>query len=184
MLQKSVAMDDPGYEGLVAEVSTLFSTNAPPFLYVNDPVSPRIACSVLESVLTSLSRSQDASPRVFHAQVNSVACFTPRIFYDSVLNQLAQWEVKWTEGCSTWRGDDDQKWNENLDAFIHGLKAVSAHRVSGKGKGKQTDTSDNSQLVIVVERAERLQDQIPDLVVPLTRLTELVRRSHSFGSLP
>ncbi|KAJ6618173.1 origin recognition complex subunit 5 C-terminus-domain-containing protein [Mycena sp. CBHHK59/15] len=179
-----MAAEYPGYDRLAAEVSALFSGRAPPFLYVNDPFSARTTGFVVNSVLSSLAQSPDVSSRVFHAHVNAVACFTPRILYDSVLNQLAQWDVRWDEGCSNWRGDDDQRWNENLDGFVHGLTAVNPyhHRndsiASKKGKARQIDehpAADNAQLVIVVERAERLQDQMPDLLVPLTRLAELTR---------
>ncbi|KAJ7472431.1 putative origin recognition complex, subunit 5-like protein [Mycena galericulata] len=176
--------ENPGYDRLAAEVSSIFSAGAPPFLYVNDPVSPRTTAFVVNSVLSSLAHSSDASCRVNHAQVNAVACLTPRILYDTVINQLAQWDVKWEDGCANWGGDDDQRWNDNLDGFIHGLKAVhslirgSSTSGSNKGKSKQTDDderADDGQIVIVVERAERLQEQMPDLVVPLARLAELTQ---------
>jgi origin recognition complex subunit 5 len=178
-----MASEHPGYEPLAAEISSLFSARAPPFLYVNDPVSPRTTAFVVNSVLSSIAHSSDASSRVYHAQVNAITCFNPRILYDTILNQLAEWEVKWADGCTNWTGDDDQRWNENLDGFLHGLMAVHSfilrrnQAASSKGKFKQTDadlTTDSGQIVIVVERAERLSDQMPDLVVPLTRLAELV----------
>ncbi|KAJ6598242.1 origin recognition complex subunit 5 C-terminus-domain-containing protein [Mycena vulgaris] len=179
-----MSSEHPGYEQLTAEIYALVSVRAPPFIYVNDPVSPRTAAFVVNSVIASLAQSDDAPCRVNHAQINAVASFTPRIFYDSVLNQLAQWDVKWADGCTNWSGDDDQKWNDNLDGFLHGLKAVHSFirrsRPAGfnKGKSKQTDVHlavDGGQLVIVVERAERLQDQMPDLLVPLARLAELTQ---------
>ncbi|KAJ6551208.1 origin recognition complex subunit 5 C-terminus-domain-containing protein [Mycena capillaripes] len=174
--------EQPGYEPLAAEIFSLFSAHAPPFIYINDPVSPRTTASVVNSVLSSFARSSDASSRVNHAQVNAVACFNPRILYDTILNQLAEWEVKWANGCTNWSGEDGQRWNENLDGFVHGLKAVysSIQRRntagSKKGKSKQTDADlATGQIVIVVERAERLSEQMPDLIVPLTRLTELTQ---------
>jgi origin recognition complex subunit 5 len=187
-LTHDMASQHAGYEQLVHEISSLFSGRAPSFLYVTDAVSPRTAALVVNSVLSSIARSSDASSRVYHAQVNAVACFNSRLLYDTVLNQLAQWEVKWAKGCTNWNGGDDgQRWNENLDGFLHGLKAVHATIQKGdinttgsnKGKGKQTDDFDFAteagQIVIVVERPERLAEQMPDLIVPLTRLAELVR---------
>ncbi|KAJ7097622.1 origin recognition complex subunit 5 C-terminus-domain-containing protein [Mycena epipterygia] len=178
-----MTLNHPGYEKLAEETSSLFSARAPSFVYVNDPVSPRTAAFVVNSVISSVAHSSDASFRVNHAQVNAVACFNPRLLYDSVLNQLAQWDVKWADGCVNWSGDDDQRWNENLDGFVHGLKAVHSflrrsQSTGSKGKAKQTDdelAADNGQLVIVVERAERLQEQMPDLLVPLARLAELTQ---------
>ena len=64
-----------------------------------------------------------------------------------------------------WGADDGVRWNDIFDGFMHGLRAV--HAYLGKRKEKEGDV----RLVIVVERAERL---IPELMVPLTRLTELV----------
>lgn len=187
-LTHDMASQHAGYEQLVHEISSLFSGRAPSFLYVTDAVSPRTAALIVNSVLSSIARSSDASSRVYHAQVNAVACFNSRLLYDTVLNQLAQWEVKWAKGCTNWNGGDDgQRWNENLDGFLHGLKAVHATIQKGdinttgsnKGKGKQTDDFDFAteagQIVIVVERPERLAEQMPDLIVPLTRLAELVR---------
>jgi len=58
------------------------------------------------------------------------------------------------------------RWNDTFDGFVHGLRAV--HVALGKGKEKEGD----ARLVIVGECAEKL---IPELMVPLTRLAELVR---------
>ncbi|KAJ7705585.1 putative origin recognition complex, subunit 5-like protein [Mycena rosella] len=170
----------PGYDGLVAEILSLVSARAPSFIYVNDPVSPRTAAFVVNSAISSLAQaSPDVPSRVNHAQVNAVACLTPRMLYDSVLNQLAEWDVKWADGCANWSGDDDQRWNDNLDGFLHGLTAVHSfirrkHPVIiNKGKSKETEDDLAGQFVIVVERAERLQEQMSDLLVPLARLAEL-----------
>ncbi|KAJ7220673.1 origin recognition complex subunit 5 C-terminus-domain-containing protein [Mycena pura] len=180
-----MASDHPGYERLVDELSVLFSARAPPFLYVHDPVSSRTTAAVINRVLSSLAHSSDASSRVTYAQINAVACLSPRILYDTVLNQLVQWQVKWEDGCANWGGDSDQRWNQNLDGFLHGLKAVHsfisqrhAPNSDAKGKSKEADADvavEEGQIVIVVEHAERLQDRMPDLVVPLTRLAELAR---------
>ncbi|KAJ7621327.1 putative origin recognition complex, subunit 5-like protein [Roridomyces roridus] len=169
-----MSSETAGYEQLAADISSIFSARAPPFVYVNDPVSPRTTASVVNSVLSTLANA--SSFRVNHAQVNAVACFTPRILYDTIINQLAGWTVKWEEGCTNW---GEERWNDSLDGFFHGLKAVKSHNRSssskkGKAKQMQEDLVDeeDAQIVIVVERAERLQE-MADLVVPLTRLAEL-----------
>ncbi|KAJ7654418.1 putative origin recognition complex, subunit 5-like protein [Mycena polygramma] len=178
-----MSSEHAGYEALVEEISALFSARAPPFIYINDPVSPRTTAFVVNSVLSSLARSSDASSRVNHAQVNAVACFNPRILYDTVLNQLAGWKVEWEKGCTNWSGEDGQRWNDNLDGFLHGLRAVHSSIRRGnaegskKGKSKQNGAdiaTDMGQIVIVVERAERLSE-MADLLVPLTRLGELAQ---------
>ena len=62
------------------------------------------------------------------------------------------------------------RWNDTFDGFVLGLRA--GHAYLGKGKEKEGDV----RLVVVLERAERL---IPELMVPLTRLAELVSSSLS-----
>ncbi|KAH9950766.1 origin recognition complex subunit 5 C-terminus-domain-containing protein [Amylocystis lapponica] len=184
------ATDDlpAGYEHIASDLTLLLTTCSPQFIYIYDAETPRLTCSVLRSVLSALS---DTSPQLSYACINAVACFTPRLFYDTVVNTLAHWEPTWENGCANWPGPsaDAQRWNESLDAFLHGLRAVYAHAqadavlaapvVTGKGKGKaratvvEHDEPASPRLVLVVERAERLRDNLPDLLVPLTRLAEL-----------
>ncbi|PCH36912.1 hypothetical protein WOLCODRAFT_134400 [Wolfiporia cocos MD-104 SS10] len=125
------------------------------------------------------------SARLAYACVNAVACFTPRLFYDTVLNALAGWKPVWEDGCANWPGSstDGQRWNENFDTFLHGLRAVCAHlqddedsssaMANVKGKGKAKPEQMTVRLALVIERAERLKENLPDLLVPLTRLAEL-----------
>lgn len=47
----------------------------------------------------------------------------------------------------------------------------------GKGKGKarvDAGSDEDTRLVILIERAERLKESMPDMLVPLARLRELV----------
>jgi len=183
---------NPGYENLIFQVTSLLTTYPPSFIYINDPTTPRIASSVLRSLLLECSKLPlSASPQIRFAHVNAVACVTARVFYDTVLNAMAQWHVRWESGCENWSDDGSgQRWNESVDGFIHGLKAIYAamgkgeasKKIDVKGKGKQKEEADgnvhwggDSRMVLVVDRAERLKETLPDLMVPLTRLAELVR---------
>ena len=87
-----------------------------------------------------------------------------------MINSLASWTPQWGDGAVNWGPDNGVRWNDTFDGFVHGLRAV--HAYLGKGKENEGDV----RLVIVVERAERL---IPELMVPLTRLAELVSSSLS-----
>ncbi|KAK7052131.1 origin recognition complex subunit 5 C-terminus-domain-containing protein [Favolaschia claudopus] len=167
-----MATGHPGYERLVYEIISLFAGRVPPFLYINDRISVRTTGNVVNSVLSSISRSTDASSRVYHAKINAAACITPRMLYDTILNQLVEWQVKWEDGCKIWPGTDEQRWNENLDGFFHGLKAAYALRERSNSK---MVVGYSGQIIIVIERAERLPDHMPDLLVPLTRLAELTQ---------
>lgn len=138
---------------LPEELNSLLSSNPPPFIYINDPTSPRIATTALLDVLAAIP--------LVHVHVDAVACFTSRLFFDRVLHGL-----NLSEG----------KHNANLDAFLYGLKL--AHAKLPKG----------ARIVIVIEQVDRLKDRLPDLVVPLTRLSEMVsslwliaRRVHRFS---
>ncbi|KIN97649.1 hypothetical protein M404DRAFT_32121 [Pisolithus tinctorius Marx 270] len=107
------------------------------------------------------------------------ACFHARVFYDTVLNALAGWEPSWESGCQTWPGDDGVKYNDGIDSFLHGLRRLSAEHgtnlpIRDKGKGK-TSLIEEPSMVIFIERAERLCENLPELIVPLSRLAELAR---------
>jgi origin recognition complex subunit 5 len=171
-----------GYEHVVDEFSALVSVHPPPFIYINDPICPRPTASVVDHLLESLSDVAPGSQsNIRHAKVNAVSCFSARIFYDSVLNTLARWNASWDHGCANWNTGNGERWNENFDGFVHGLCALHAQLLndggehSGKGKGKRKEEPEDVRLVIVVERAERLKETLPDLIVPLARLAELVR---------
>ncbi|KAG6808886.1 hypothetical protein H0H92_002472 [Tricholoma furcatifolium] len=170
-----------GYEDLCEEISTLVSNFPPPFIYINDPTSS-LTGFIVGALLNEIdSLDPGPSKRVHYAKVNAIACFTPRLLYDTVLNALTKWSVNWSDGCANWGLEGDtRRFNENFDGFVHGLRAASEHlrgRGVGKGKGKEKKKleTEDVRLVIVVEHAERLKESLPELMVPLTRLAELTQ---------
>ncbi|KAG6815933.1 hypothetical protein H0H87_010093 [Tephrocybe sp. NHM501043] len=175
-----------GYEELCDELSTLVSNYPPPFIYINDTTCPKLTASIVGTLLEEINDTDPGpSKRVHHAKVNGVACFTARLLYDSILNALSKWNVQWADGCANWNIEGDpQRFNEHFDSFIHGLRALSVQlreKALGKGKGKEKERGraardvDDVRLVIVVERAERLKETLPELLVALTRLAELTQ---------
>ncbi|KDR79270.1 hypothetical protein GALMADRAFT_243190 [Galerina marginata CBS 339.88] len=189
-----IACPFPGYEGFTYELASLISTYPPPFIYIQDTQTFRTTLNVVDAILRDLSVAPPStSPcKVYYAQADSIACFTSRLFYEAIINTLVGWQPKWEDGCENWTADGvvEGRWNDSMDSFLHGLRAVHAHlcRQSGispsaasssstsKGKGKQKEGGhENVRLVIVVERVERLKDSLPELLVPLTRLAELAR---------
>ncbi|PPQ88839.1 LOW QUALITY PROTEIN: hypothetical protein CVT25_010269 [Psilocybe cyanescens] len=178
----------PGYDHFSYELGTLLSTHPPPFIYIQDTEAFTITLGAIDALLRDLAKisPSECPSKLHYARVDSVACFTSRLFYESVINSLVGWEPDWEDGCENWAAaEGDVRWNENLDSFLHGLRAVHHHlcRKNGvsagsspKGKGKQIDSGyDNVRFVIVVEHVERLKETLPELLVPLTRLAELVR---------
>lgn len=188
---------------MTSELSTLITTYPPPFIYVHDPQSFKSTCNIINSIFreettppsspSSLFSSSSSATNPFiihHARIDATSTFTNRLLFEAVINSLAGWEVNWEDGCSNWHEEVESRWNENLDSFIHGLRAVHAYLCRQQGisnptqeKGKRANaTYENVRLVIVIERAERLKETVPELVVPLTRLAEMVSHnvSHIF----
>jgi len=164
----------PGYEPFATLFTDLLTTSPPPFVYVHDVATPHITSSVVSSALAAFPET----PPFLHAIVNASTCFTARLFYDTVVRKLANWTPAWESGCQLW---GDQRWNDNFDRFIHGLRAVAAER-SKRSTTKTRDQNEQAtpKIVIVIERAESLKDYLPDLLVPLSRLAESVSQDQTY----
>ena len=177
----------PPFEFMSTHLSALITSYPPPFIFIHDTETARLTASVVRSTLEGLA-SEPRLEQVIYAHVNAVACFSPRILYDTALNAFAGWTPDWRDGATNWNGSgvEARRYNENFDAFVHGIQAIAAgagesesktqvNGVSkGKGKAKEQDAPPNRRLVLVVERAERLRENLPELLVPLTRLNESV----------
>ncbi|KAI0708090.1 origin recognition complex subunit 5 C-terminus-domain-containing protein [Cerioporus squamosus] len=192
-LQAALA-ESAHYEFVSSHLSALLSSYPPPFIFIHDPETPRLTASVVRSALQSLASKPlvaDTEPcQLKHACINAVACFSGRIFYDTALNALAEWTPDWRDGATNWHGSgaEARRFNENFDAFVHGIQALVTEATAaadgstkangaakGKGKERERAAPPNCRLVLVVERAERLKDNLPELLVPLTRLAELTQ---------
>lgn len=159
----------PGYEKFISHITSVTSTFVLPFLYITDRRNPRITASLLNQICCN---SGDCSPTHF-AHINATACFTARLLYDTILNALAKWEVAWENGCQNWPGEDGKRYNDSIDSFLHGLRNLRNKSWEGKAKGNGRIVDEEPNMVLLIERAERLKDNLPDLIVPLTRLAEL-----------
>ncbi|KAH9896798.1 origin recognition complex subunit 5 C-terminus-domain-containing protein [Cubamyces lactineus] len=175
----------PEYEIVSAHLSTLLLAYPPQFIFVHDPEHARLTSSVIRSTLDSLASHNDSHANIYYAHINAVACFSPRILFDTALNSLARWTPDWKDGALNWSASPHgRRFNENVDAFVHGVQAIYADtaaataNVNGKGKGKEKPTESRQascRIVLLIERAERLRDNMPELLVPLTRLAELAQ---------
>lgn len=164
-----------GYHDFIADLNTLVTTCPPPFIYVHDPMTPRISASNVHSALSNI-KEQEGSCTIY-AHVDAVSCFTPRLLYDTVLNAFAEWIPEWNEGCSNWSGPPEasgNRYNENFDAFLHGIRAL--HKSLLRKMAVEAGEPE-LKIIFVIERAERLKETMPDLMVPLTRFAELVSSS-------
>lgn len=169
---------------LNTELQAIFSSYPPPFIYINDASSDSAASERLttSTVIHSLCQNSVAEHDINGARngtkikwslVNGVACFTIRLLYDSILNGFR------TGGSSVTSEDSEETPPAaDFDAFLDRMRVIGASDSKGKGKAKQQAPGkvdrQESRIVIIVERAERLKDNVPELLVPLTRLAELV----------
>lgn len=167
-------VDPVGYENLVDELSQLLLLCPPPFIYVNDATTAHLTANLIADVLGNLD---DPLAQIHSAYVDAVSCFNSRIFYDTVLNAIVAWKPNWQDGCANWNvANDTGRWNDSLDGFLHGLRKVDRH-CSDLPSAKRKNG--NVRLVVAINRAERLRDNVPELIVPLTRLAELVCPIHN-----
>jgi origin recognition complex subunit 5 len=145
----------------VTEVSILLSLSPTPFIFVNDLNSPRLTTNTLIN---------DLNAQETHvARVDGIVCFTPRLFFDAVINSLTSWKPSWEDGCANWSPSEVQttkRYNDSFDAFLHGLKDVNTHL--------SKESQRPAKMALIVENPERLKEAMPEVLVPLTRLRELV----------
>jgi origin recognition complex subunit 5 len=161
----------PGYESFATLFTDLLTTSPPPFVYIHDVATPQITANVISSTLAALPET----PPFPYAIVNASTCFTARLLYDSVIRKLADWAPTWESGCQLW---GDQRWNDNFDGFIRGLRAISVERSKrSTAKTRGQNARSTPKIAIVIERAESLKEYLPDLLVPLSRLTESVSQN-------
>ncbi|KAI3619066.1 origin recognition complex subunit 5 [Moniliophthora roreri] len=150
----------------IEQVVDLLCLGPPPFIYLNDITCPKLTCSDL--VASMSEKAKDSKPRIHYVVVDGLACFTARILFDTIINGFALWEPIWNEGCSNWSVEGSGRFNENLDGFLNGIKAVFSHLLHENG-------NENVRLILVVEKPERLRERLPDMIVPLTRLSEITK---------
>ncbi|KAH9965259.1 origin recognition complex subunit 5 C-terminus-domain-containing protein [Russula dissimulans] len=177
-LAREVSDSFPGNDTLISQLITLVTTCPPTFTYIHDPHTPRATASLVNTLISSLSAidanpfapDDDIVPVIASAQVDAVACFSSRLFYDTTFNRLAKWRPRWEDGCENWPGRtvSDVRFNDSLDGFLHGLRALQ-----GETDGQKVAKA--VKMVLVVDHAERLKESLPELLVPLTRLAELSR---------
>ena len=192
-LARDISDSFPGNDALISQLITLITTCPPTFTYLHDPHTLRATASLVDTLISSLSAidansGDDAVPIIASAQVNAVATFSPRLFYDTTFNRLAKWRPRWEDGCANWPGGTTggARYNDSLDGFLHGLRTLQVQLCGDetevqsprkrRGKAGAQNKAKVVKMVLVVDRAERLRESLPGLLVPLTRLAELVSR--------
>ncbi|KAK7691496.1 hypothetical protein QCA50_004895 [Cerrena zonata] len=160
------------YEYLSRQLSNLIAYYPPPFIFIHDPSNLRQCGLAVQSVIQDIREASVVT--LSCAILDGISCFTPRLLYDTALNQLADWTPDWESGCSNWAGPSDlgQRFNENFDGFIHGLKSLKTQLAQEKSK---ENPRTEYRTLLVVQHADRLKENMSDLIVSLTRLAELTQ---------
>ena len=109
------------------------------------------------------------------------------MLYTTVLNAFTGSKPIWKDPNLVWKSESGSTGGaESLDQFLHSLRSIKQemerfghHRTASSGRHIPIDQSEDAEvsrvkMVLVIENAERLAENLPFLVTPLTRLGELV----------
>jgi origin recognition complex subunit 5 len=145
-------------------LSTLLSATVPlPFIYLHHPHHPPA------SLVLNLP------PHARLARIDAIEHHSPRLLYSGILNALG--------------GNADS--NGSWDGFVRSLRSVATRDVKGKGKGKGkangngnligkgSEVTEDTAVVILITKAERLRTVLGSGWTVITRLAELVRSGSS-----
>ncbi|KDQ16821.1 hypothetical protein BOTBODRAFT_30718 [Botryobasidium botryosum FD-172 SS1] len=159
----------------LARLSTLLAFQPPPFVFVHDPFDSLALYDFVGNISAG-----EADMQLAFAQVNAVECFNPRVLYTRIVNALAAWEPIWRTGGECWGGTERGQWDPSWDTFVETLRQLRQHlTLNEKGIANpseplaQLPSNEGPHFVVVFEKAERLKDLLPSLLIPLTRLSEL-----------
>lgn len=156
----------PGRESLLSSLYAFWSTYPPPFMHICDPTTAVIT----EKLLSDLLRLVQTHSGLLFVHIDATECITPKLLFDRILNGLADWVPDWEDGALNWISTIGERYTENPDGFIHALQALHRHK-------SESENQKSPNMVILVSKAERLKEFLPNIVTVLARLTDLVRDS-------
>ncbi|KAJ1301563.1 hypothetical protein OPQ81_008811 [Rhizoctonia solani] len=187
-----ISLDDinqyyPGRSNILSHLSILLAVAPPPFMHIFDPHTPRTTCRLIASLLDLLSSSDDPDLKSLrYACVDAREIVSARQFYDRAINAFAGHRPTRTNGYENWATGT---WSDSFDSFMAGLREIGKAFDSEKKKsdndamditetgGQGLGDATGCNLVLVVENANYLSGPLKELLVPLTRLSEMVANS-------
>ncbi|KAH7334431.1 origin recognition complex subunit 5 C-terminus-domain-containing protein [Rhizoctonia solani] len=178
----------PGRSNILSHLSILLAVAPPPFMHIFDPHTPRTTGRLIASLLDLLSSSDDPELKPLrYACVDAREVISARQFYDRAINAFAGHRPTRTNGYENWASGT---WSDSFDSFMAGLREIGKIFTTEKKQSDNdimdiTETSDQQDLgkddgcnlVLVVENANYLSGPLKELLVPLTRLSEMVTNS-------
>jgi hypothetical protein len=177
----------PGRSNILSHLSILMAVAPPPFMHIFDPHTPRTTCQLIASLLDILSSTHDPELKPLrYACVDAREVVSARQFYDRAINAFAGHRPTRTNDYENWSGGT---WNDSFDSFIAGLREIGKIFAGAAEKKKLegdamdiTETGDpgdplqapSCNLILVVENANYISGSLREMLVPLTRLSEMV----------
>ncbi|KAG8774700.1 hypothetical protein FRC12_001867 [Ceratobasidium sp. 428] len=173
----------PGRTNILNHLSILMAVAPPPFMHIFDPHTLRITCQLIASVLEVLTASKNSELKPLrYACVDAREVVAARQFYDRAINAFAGHRPTRANGYENWAGGT---WSDCFDSFAAGLREigklhspVSGIENAGGDAMDITETGDQNNnacnLILVVENVNYLTGSLKELLVPLTRLSEMV----------
>ena len=173
-----------GQDNIIRQLVTLFPAKSPSFIYIQDTFDFVHTRQLVGDVLTALSEDsiEDKNVTIF-AWVNCVTCFTQKLLFDTVISSLYSTLCRDEYRPHKINGAGRAAWRDGFDSFIHSLQYFYS-RTFPSDPSSRID-GNFTKIVVVFERVDRLKETLPELIVPLSRLQELVSTSlldHSIGN--
>ncbi|KAG9127409.1 hypothetical protein FRC07_014088 [Ceratobasidium sp. 392] len=175
----------PGRTNILNHLSILMAVAPPPFMHIFDPHTLRITCQLIASVLEALANSDNSELKPLrYACVDAREIVAARQFYDRAINAFVGHRPTRANGYENWAGGT---WSDCFDSFTAGLREIGklyspvsetekinadAMDVTETGGHPENDNACN--LILVVENVNYLTGSLKELLVPLTRLSEMV----------
>ena len=158
----------PGRKSFISDIINLLTTTPPSFLHIYDHTTTSYTSRFLGAGISALKAASLGTPILF-AEVSALECLTPRLLFDRVLNELADWEPDWEDGATNWAATTfGERYNGGLDDFMHGLRYLVPQMMEKHGWKEQPN------VLLAFHDAERLKETLPTLLTPLARLSDLV----------
>ncbi|CAE6452677.1 unnamed protein product [Rhizoctonia solani] len=177
----------PGRSNILSHLSILLAVAPPPFMHIFDPHTPRTTCRLIASLLDLLSSTEDLELKPLrYACVDAREVISARQFYDRAINAFVGQRPTRANGYENWASGT---WSDSLDSFMAGLREIGkiyAEKIKSDDDTMDVTETDDQQdsgqttgcnLVLVVENANYLTGPLKELLVPLTRLSEMVTNS-------
>ncbi len=150
----------------IVSLCHLLSTYPPPFIFVHDPLhaSP--------SPIDVISKffAQSGSSKVI--SIDARECVSPKIFFDTVVDQLVDWtptlDANGVARC--WADTQSTAWDKTWETFVQALK--DGFEAMTEGTGEIANAPAN--VTLVIQSTERLAKDNSNLMLPLIRIREIV----------